>query len=162
SHTAAPAKLTADSPPAPFRSSPAPPDLPFPHVNQVFLIERYVSDLHGGPVSAVAALGVASPGPDQATPAEFAGYVREHWSIESPHWIRDTLYQEDKSQIRTRSGPRIMAALPNRGLDLELGCAGPAGTSGRGGDPFQRDFDPARSVSAPRGTSTSFRLLGLG
>jgi predicted transposase YbfD/YdcC len=29
---------------------PAPPDLPFPHVNQVFLIERYVSDLRGGPI----------------------------------------------------------------------------------------------------------------
>jgi predicted transposase YbfD/YdcC len=92
---------------------PAPPDLPFPHVNQVFLIERYVSDLHGGPISAVAALGVASPEPNQANPAELARYVREQWSIESLHWIRDTLYQEDKSQIRTRSGPRIMAALRN-------------------------------------------------
>jgi predicted transposase YbfD/YdcC len=92
---------------------PAPPDLPFPHVNQVFLIERYVSDLHGGPISAVAALGVASPKPNQANPAELARYVREQWSIESLHWIRDTLYQEDKSQIRTRSGPRIMAALRN-------------------------------------------------
>lgn len=92
---------------------PAPPDLPFPHVSQVFLIERYVSDLHGGPISAVAALGVASPEPDRASPAELAGYVREQWSIESLHWIRDTLYQEDKSQIRTRSGPRIMAALRN-------------------------------------------------
>ncbi|SRR6266536_3454470 len=27
--------------------------------------------------------------------------------------VRDTLYQEDKSQVRTRSGPRIMAALRN-------------------------------------------------
>jgi len=92
---------------------PTPPDLPFPHVNQVFLVERYVSDLRGGPISAVAALGVASPEPGQASPADLAGYVREQWSIESLHWIRDTLYQEDKSQIRTRSGPRIMAALRN-------------------------------------------------
>ena len=30
---------------------------------------------------------------------------------ESLHWIRDTLYQEDKSKVRTRSGPRVMAAL---------------------------------------------------
>jgi predicted transposase YbfD/YdcC len=92
---------------------PAPPDLPFPHVNQVFLIERYVSDLHGRPISAVAALGVASPKPDQADPANLASYVREQWSIESLHWVRDTLYQEDKSQVKTRSGPRIMAALRN-------------------------------------------------
>ena len=92
---------------------PAPDDLPFPHVSQVFLIERYVTGLHGQPVSAVAALGVASPEPGQANAAGLAGYVREQWSIESLHWIRDTLYQEDKSTVRTRSGPRIMAALRN-------------------------------------------------
>jgi predicted transposase YbfD/YdcC len=92
---------------------PAPPDLPFPHVNQVFLIERYVNDRRGQSISAVAALGVASPTPDQANPEDLAGYVREQWSIESLHWIRDTLYQEDKSQTRTRSGPRIMATLRN-------------------------------------------------
>jgi predicted transposase YbfD/YdcC len=92
---------------------PAPEDLPFPHVSQVFLIERYVTDLHGQPVSAVAALGVASPEPGQANAAGLAGYVREQWSIESLHWLRDTLYQEDKSRVRTRSGPRVMAALRN-------------------------------------------------
>ena len=52
---------------------PAPEDLPFPHVSQVFLIERHVTDLRGQPISAVAALGVASPAPDQASPADLAG-----------------------------------------------------------------------------------------
>jgi predicted transposase YbfD/YdcC len=92
---------------------PAPDDLPFPHVSQVFLIERYVTGLRGQPISAVAALGVASPEPGQADAADLARYVREQWSIESLHWIRDTLYQEDKSTVRTRSGPRVMAALRN-------------------------------------------------
>ena len=49
---------------------PALEDLPFPHVSQVFLIERHVTDLRGQPISAVAALGVASPAPDQASPAD--------------------------------------------------------------------------------------------
>jgi len=92
---------------------PAPEDLPFPHVKQVLLIERYVTDLHGNPVSAVAALGVASPAPEQVSAAGLAWHVREQWAVESLHWLRDTLYQEDKSQVRTRSGPRIMAALRN-------------------------------------------------
>ena len=92
---------------------PAPDGLPFPHVSQVFLIERYVTGLDGHPISAVAALGIASPKPGQADAADLARYVREQWSIESLHWIRDTLYQEDKSQVRTRSGPRVMAALRN-------------------------------------------------
>ncbi len=65
---------------------PAPEGLPFPHVSQVFLIERYVTDLHGSPVSAVAALGVASPEPERADPADLARYVREQWSIESLDW----------------------------------------------------------------------------
>jgi predicted transposase YbfD/YdcC len=51
---------------------PAPDDLPFPHVSQVFLIERYVTGLRGEPVSAVAALGVASPEAGRASPARQA------------------------------------------------------------------------------------------
>jgi len=92
---------------------PAPEDLPFPYVSQVLLIERYVSDLAGDPLPAVAALGVASPGPDRASPADLARYVRGQWAIESLHWIRDTLYREDESRVRTRSGPRVMATLRN-------------------------------------------------
>lgn len=65
---------------------PAPDDLPFPHVSQVFLIERYVTGLRGEPISAVAALGVASPEAAQASPADLARYVRQQWSIESLHW----------------------------------------------------------------------------
>ena len=53
---------------------PAPEDLPFPHVSQVFLIERYVTGLRGQPISAVAALGVASPEPGQANAVDLAGY----------------------------------------------------------------------------------------
>jgi len=67
---------------------PAPEDLPFPHVSQVLLIERYVSDLAGNLVSAVAALGVASPSPDRASAASLARHVRGQWAIESLHWLR--------------------------------------------------------------------------
>jgi predicted transposase YbfD/YdcC len=92
---------------------PAPENLPFPHVGQAFLIERSVTDLKGKNLSSVAALGVISLNPDQADPARVAGLVRGHWAIESMHWIRDTLYREDQSKVRTRSGPRVMAALRN-------------------------------------------------
>lgn len=40
---------------------PAPANLLFPHVNQVFLVERKVTDLAGTPTSNVAILGVTSP-----------------------------------------------------------------------------------------------------
>ncbi len=126
---------------------PAPQDLPFPHVSQVFLIERHVTDLRGKPVSAVAALGVASPAPDQASPADLAGYVREQWSIESLHWLRDTLYQEDKSKVRTRNGPRVMAALRN----LAIGALRMAGRI----DVTEATRWAGRSMDRP------FTILGL-
>jgi predicted transposase YbfD/YdcC len=126
---------------------PAPDDLPFPHVSQVFLIERYVTGLRGEPVSAVAALGVASPEAGQASPADLARYVRQQWSIESLHWIRDTLYQEDRSQIRTRNGPRIMAALRN----LAIGALRLAGRA----DITEATRWAGRSMDRP------FTILGL-
>jgi predicted transposase YbfD/YdcC len=91
----------------------APSDLPFPHVSQVSLIERRVTALDGTPLSDIAALGVTSLDATRASPAVLAGLVRGQWAIESLHWLRDTLYQEDHSTIRTRSGPRAMAALRN-------------------------------------------------
>ena len=39
--------------------------------------------------------------------------TRGHWSIESLHWLRDTVYREDASHVRTQSGPRVMAGLRN-------------------------------------------------
>jgi predicted transposase YbfD/YdcC len=92
---------------------PAPPDLPFPHVKQVFLVERTVTDLAGTPLSNVAILGVTSLSATRGTPALIAEAVRGQWKIEVLHWIRDTIYREDDSKVRTRSGPRIMAALRN-------------------------------------------------
>jgi predicted transposase YbfD/YdcC len=97
-----------------IQTLPAPPaSLPFPHTAQAFLIERTVTDLNGKNLSNVAALGITSIPPDRANPTQVAHYVRDHWSIESMHWIRDFLYREDHSTIRTRSGPRTMAALRN-------------------------------------------------
>jgi len=96
-----------------IQTMPAPHDLPFPHVAQVWLIERYVTTGDGKPISAVAQLGIASLGPTLATPADLARYNRHQWGIEVQHWIRDTLYREDQSRVRTRNGPRVMASLRN-------------------------------------------------
>jgi hypothetical protein len=80
---------------------PAPPDLPFPHVNQVWLIERYSCDPVGIPRSAVAALGVTSLSAERAGPDLLATLVRQHWGVESLHWLRDAVYREDNSSTNT-------------------------------------------------------------
>lgn len=92
---------------------PAPSDLPFPHVNQAFLVERAVTDTHGKPLSNVAIFGVTNHTTASADPPTLAHYVRGQWGIESLHWIRDAIYREDQSTAHTRSGPRVMAALRN-------------------------------------------------
>jgi len=130
-----------------IQTLPAPPDLPFPHVDQVWLIERYVTDLAGTPTSAVAALGVTNLHPSQAAPAEIAGLVRDHWGVESLHWLRDTVYREDHSRAHTRSGPRVMAGLRNLGIGA-LHLAG------------RRDISEATRW-AGRNMHRPFQLLGL-
>ena len=53
----------------------------------------------------------------QAKPHQLATWIRGHWSIENQiHWIRDVTYDEDRSQIRTGTGPHIMAALRNTAI----------------------------------------------
>jgi hypothetical protein len=77
------------------------------------MIERHVTGLDGKPLSDVAALGVTSLTATRAGPETIAGLVRGQWAIESLHWLRDTLYSEDNSTVRTRSGLRAMATLRN-------------------------------------------------
>ena len=63
------------------------------------------------------------PGRHQATPAQLAAWIRGHWQIEALHHIRDVTYGEDASQVRTGSGPQVMATLRN----LTIGILKPAG-----------------------------------
>jgi predicted transposase YbfD/YdcC len=55
----------------------------------------------------------------QAKPARLATWIRGHWSIENKvHWVRDVTYDEDRSQIRTGTGPEVMAALRNAAIGV--------------------------------------------
>src|SRR5215470_9787896 len=83
----------------------------FPHVEQVFLLERYSYTLDGTPLGAVAVLGITSLPADQADLAAIAAYVRGHWSIESLHWLRDVVLGEDASTVK--HAYQAMAALRN-------------------------------------------------
>lgn len=90
----------------------------WPHAAQVFLIERYVYDLHGTLQSAVAALGLTALTAAQASPERLNWLVRDHWGIEAHHWLRDLDWDEDRSQLRRGSAPQIMAGLRNLATGL--------------------------------------------
>jgi hypothetical protein len=48
----------------------------------------------------------------EAKPAQNAAWIRPHWHVENQiHWVRDVTYDEDRSQIRTGTGPRRLCQL---------------------------------------------------
>lgn len=58
--------------------------------------------------------GVTSLRPETADAARIGKLVRGHWEIENRlHWVRDVTFDEDRSQVRTGSGPRMLASLRN-------------------------------------------------
>jgi predicted transposase YbfD/YdcC len=70
----------------------------FPHVAQVFLVERYTYSTDGGLLGAVAVLGITSLPPGQADAADLLAYLRGHWAIEMHHYVRDVAFREDGSR----------------------------------------------------------------
>ena len=88
--------------------------LDFPHVHQVFRIERSVTIVSSGKRRHEVAFGVTSCRPEVAGPSRVGELARDHWGIENKlHWVRDVVYDEDRSQIRTGRGAQAMAGLRN-------------------------------------------------
>ena len=85
--------------------------LEFPHIGQVFRIERESLDKKTGATSLETALGITSRSPQQASPQRLLVINRGHWAIESVHYIIDWNYDEDRSQIRTGFGPENITRL---------------------------------------------------
>lgn len=85
--------------------------LDFPHVGQVYLIERECFEKKSGEQSLDIALGITSRPPQQASPQRVLEVNRGHWTIESVHYIIDWNYDEDRSRIRTGFGPENITRL---------------------------------------------------
>jgi hypothetical protein len=65
-------------------------------------------------VGSLACYAVTSLTVIQASHAQLAAIICGHWGIEDRlHWVHDMDFGEDSSQVRTASGPRIMASLRN-------------------------------------------------
>ena len=93
--------------------------LDFPHCGQVARIERLTTETRTGQVRHDDATIITSLSPHQASPARLLELVRGHWSIENrSHWVRDVTFDEDRSQVRTGQGPRMMAILRNLAIAI--------------------------------------------
>src|SRR5580698_3935571 len=85
--------------------------LDFPHACQAIKITRWRKDTAAGKVSRETAYAVTSLTSADATTPDLARLVREHWSIEAHHHIRDTTFGEDTSTSRTSNGPANLATI---------------------------------------------------
>lgn len=93
--------------------------LDFPSCGQVFRLERTRILLKSGKTQQETVYGITSLTPAQADPARLLQLNRGHWAIENcSHYVRDMAYDEDRSQIRVKHGPRVMAALRNFAISL--------------------------------------------
>lgn len=93
--------------------------LNFPHVGQVFAIERTSIEKKTGQSSRDIAYGITSRSPQQADARRLLEINRGHWSIEnSCHYILDWNYDEDRCRIRTGHGPENVTCLRRFAIGL--------------------------------------------
>lgn len=91
----------------------------FPYCGQVACIERHTEYLKSGKTRSEIAYLITSLSPQKANPEQLLTVNRGHWGIENKsHYVRDVTFNEDKSQIRTHAGPRMMATLRNLAINL--------------------------------------------
>ena len=85
--------------------------LDFPHARQAIKVTRWRRDTATGKASRQTVYAVASLTSADATTGDLARLVREQWSIEAHHHIRDLTFREDSSASRTGSGPANLATI---------------------------------------------------
>jgi len=91
----------------------------FTDVAQVFRLRRRIVVKRTGELQEETVYGLTSLTAEQADPKSLLGLVRGHWHIENKsHWVRDVVFDEDRSQVRCGSIPQVMAALRNTVIGL--------------------------------------------
>ncbi|ULR53875.1 ISAs1 family transposase [Streptomyces deccanensis] len=120
----------------------------FPGARQAVQIKRRRTDRKTGKTTVKTVYAVTSLTAEQATAAQLAELVRDHWKIEALHHVRDTTFAEDSSQLRTGNAPRVMATWRN----LAIGVLRTAGVKNIAAGLRRNARDPRRPLA----------LLGLG
>jgi predicted transposase YbfD/YdcC len=85
--------------------------LDFPHVGQVFAIERHSIDKKTGKHSTEMVYGLTDHSPESASPERLLAFNRDHWGVEAHHYILDWNWDEDRGRLRTGHGPENMTRL---------------------------------------------------
>lgn len=93
--------------------------LKFPYLEQIFCIERWVTDLSGNKSTKEIAYGMTSLSKNKADAKRLLGLNREYWRIENQsHYVRDMTFDEDRSRVRKGAGAQVMAGLRNLAISV--------------------------------------------
>jgi predicted transposase YbfD/YdcC len=88
--------------------------LDWPHVAQVFQLERQVWDLQLKPLRSDVVYGLTSLSAAQAGPARLLELTRAYWGIENGlHYRRDVTLREDATRMRNPRAAQVWATLNN-------------------------------------------------
>ena len=92
----------------------------WPGFQQALKLERRVVHKATGRVlRQETAYAITSCPPPRATPAALLRVWRGHWRIENQlHYVRDVTFGEDRSTVRARHAPQVMAAFRNTAISL--------------------------------------------
>jgi predicted transposase YbfD/YdcC len=85
--------------------------LDFPHARQAIKITRWRKDTAASRASRQTVYAVTSLTSADATTRDLARLVREQWSTEAHHHVRDVSFGEDAAASRTGSGPVNLATI---------------------------------------------------
>ena len=91
----------------------------FPYAAQVFSVRRHTTDLKGKELRSELVYGITSLSAAKGNPQQLLAHNRSHWTIENRiHWVRDVTFDEDRSRVRKKAGPQIMASLRNLAISM--------------------------------------------
>jgi predicted transposase YbfD/YdcC len=93
--------------------------LDWPHLGQVFRLQRVVHYHRTGKITYEVLFGITSLTTQQSTPDDLLQHVRHHWHIENRlHYVRDVTFREDACTIRHTKRQRLLASINNLVIGL--------------------------------------------
>jgi predicted transposase YbfD/YdcC len=93
--------------------------LDWPHLGQVFKLERRFTYLSTGLVETEVQYGLTSLTAQEADPKRLLKIIRSEWGIENGlHYRRDVTFQEDQTRLTVKRMGRVMATINNLVISL--------------------------------------------
>lgn len=93
------------------------PRLAWPGLAQVCCLQRVT--IRKGQLVREVQYAITSLPPERASPQQLLELWRSHWGIENRlHWVRDTLWQEDRCRVKHPTGGHNLAAFRNAAINL--------------------------------------------